>query len=124
MPSDSFVFNPKAANDNPYIKEKRQRLSELREEVEDLKRRVLVNEQPLFESLLKFCFTNADPKDIRVLGRAIEKYGKLLPELTQLEEQVKAVDLVKAHPGLMELAFADSSDIAEGFEDLLKNSSE
>lgn len=125
MPSDSFVFNPRATADNPLVNEKRKRLSDLQNQIDDLKTRVTVNEQPLFASLLKFCFNSeTDWKEARVLGRALVKWAEMQPELKELQDQVALVDLVKANTHWMAAAFADSSDIPEEFERLLQGDDE
>lgn len=120
-PLDSrFVFNPRAS-DNIFIKEMRDRLNQLEQQVEDLRDRVVVGDMRFFDSLLRAIPNDADWKELRVLGRAIVKYAENLTELRQLQDKLKVVDTAKANPDLMALAFSDTSEISEGFEKLLQN---
>jgi len=87
--------------------------------------RVIVSNTPLFQQLVRFLPNDVNAKELKILGKAIVKYAESLPELRSLKEQLKVVDLARANPDLIALAFSDvdrtTNEISEGFERLLQD---
>jgi hypothetical protein len=119
-PSNSrFVFDPKAS-DNLIIQEKRKELEQMEAEIEDLESRVSIGSMPLFSQLIKFFASDVDAKEVEILGKALTKYGKNLPRLRILRKEMTTIDMARANPQLIELAFSDASSISTEFERMLQ----
>lgn len=115
MPSSKFVFNPHAT-DNEFVTERRKEAEKLEALVNDLQNRVTIANQNLFTQLIMWFPADTSPKDIAILGKALQKYAEIKPRIDTLSKELGVIDSAKANPDLLALAFADSESFERELE--------
>ena len=112
-----FSFNPKAADNNPYIKELEKERDKLKATVDDLLARATVGGIPMLHSIINALPPDTDLSDVRKVGKALTKWADIQPRLRQLNKQLGVIDVVKRDPDLIILAFGDEDDLSSGISD-------
>lgn len=105
----TFLFSHRAGNDSSTDLELR--ISAFEERISSLDNRSALNtisggEMPILKQILAIC---DDPESLETLGKVLIKVATILPELKELTDRKKVIDILQKNPAWFAATYADFS---------------